>query len=76
MVYHDQNRVEALGDGEVGDEIHRDLLEGAGAFQGNRGKRGVGWVGVHLVGLASSAAGDEFSDEGGHAWPPIVFLKE
>ena len=33
-------------------------------------------MGVYLVGLASSTAGDEFSDKGGHAWPPIVFLQE
>ena len=29
MVDHDQERVKARGDGEVGDEIARDLLEGA-----------------------------------------------
>ena len=33
-------------------------------------------VGVHFVGLAGSTAGDEFSDEGGHAGPPIVPLQE
>ena len=75
MVYHDQNRIKAVGEWEVGDEVHRDLLEGACAFGGDRGERGVGRVGVDFVGLASSAAGDEFADEGGHAGPPIVFLE-
>ena len=76
MVYHDQNRIVATGKGQVGDEIHRDLLEGAGAFRGDRGERGVGWVGVHFVGLACSTAGDEFVDEGGHSWPPIILLEK
>ena len=29
MVYHDQERIEAQGDGEIGDEITGDLLERA-----------------------------------------------
>ena len=33
-------------------------------------------MGVDLVGLAGSTAGDEFADEGGHPWPPIIFLKK
>ena len=74
MVYHNQNRIVAVGEREVGDKVHGDLLEGAGALGGNRGEGGVGRVGVYFVGLASSAAGDEFADEGGHARPPIVFL--
>ena len=29
MVYHDQDGIIAVGEREVGDEIHGDLLEGA-----------------------------------------------
>ena len=75
MVYHDQNRIIAVGEQEISDEIHGNLLEWACAFGRNRGKGGVGRVGVNLIGLANSAAGDEFADEGGHARPPIVFLE-
>ena len=32
MVYHDQNGIVAMGEGEISDEVHGDLLEGAGAF--------------------------------------------
>ena len=52
MVYHDQNRIVAMGEGEVGDEVHGDLLEGVGAFQRDRGKGGGGWDGWVLTLLA------------------------
>ena len=32
VVYHDQNRIIAIGWRLVSDEIHGDLLEGMGAF--------------------------------------------
>ena len=76
VVYHDQNRIIAVGEGKVRDEIHRYLLEGAGAFRRDRGKWGVGRVGIDLIGLARGTAGDEFADEGGHAGPPVVFLEQ
>ena len=76
MVYHDQNRIIAVGGGEVGDEIHRDLLEGACAFRQDGGKWGMRKVGVHLVGLACSAAGNELVNEGGQSWPPVVLLEK
>ena len=76
MVYHDQNRIEATGQGKIHDEIHRDLLERVGAFGQDRGKWGVGRVSVHLVGLTSGATGDEFVDECGYAGPPIVLLEK
>ena len=50
MVYHNQNRVEAIGDGEVSDEIHGDLLKGVGALE-EIGARG-GWDGCMLTLLA------------------------
>ena len=76
MVYHDQNRIIAVGKGQISDEIHRDLWEGAGAFRRDRGQGGVGWVDVNFIGLAGSAASDEFADEGGHSWPPIILLEK
>ena len=36
----------------------------------------MGGVGVNLVGLACGTAGDEFSDKGGHARPPVVLLEK
>ena len=75
VVYHDQDRIIAVGGRKIRDKIHGDLLERAGAFGGNRGEGGMGRVGVDLVGLANSAAGDIFADEGGHAGPPVVFLE-
>ena len=46
MIYHDQNRIKAMGEGEVCDEVHRDLLEGMDALQRDRGKWGVGGMGI------------------------------
>ena len=31
---------------------------------------------VDLVSLANGTASDEFADEGGHPWPPIIFLEQ
>ena len=76
MVDHDQYGVKAMGDREISDEIHGDLLKGAGAAGRDRGQWGVGGVGIHFVGLASGTAGNEFLDKGSHAWPPIVLLKK
>ena len=33
-------------------------------------------VSVHFVGLASGTTSNEFADKGGHAGPPVVFLKK
>ena len=75
MVNHDQNGVIAVGEGQVGNKVHRNLLKGAGASGRNRGEWGNGGMGISLVGLAGGAAGDELADEGGDAGPPIVFLE-
>ena len=32
--------------------------------------------GVYLIGLTGGTACDEFSDKGGHAWPPIILLEQ
>ena len=52
MVDHDQKGIKAIRKGEVGDQITRDLLEGAGAGGRNGEKWGSGWMGVDLVLLA------------------------
>ena len=76
MVYHDWNRIKAMGDGKVSNEIHRDLLEGAGALGGDRGEWGMGRMSIDHISLAGSIASNEFVNEGGHARPPVVLLKE
>ena len=50
MVYHDQNRIVAVGKGQICDEVHGDLLEGAGAFGRDGGKGECeGWVLILLA---------------------------
>jgi hypothetical protein len=45
MVDHDHDRVKAEGEGEVGYEVHRDLLEWPGSHGGKGGQTGGGgWV--------------------------------
>ena len=44
MVNHDQQRVKAGGSGEVGDEVTRDLLEGARGVGFDRGEQWDGGV--------------------------------
>ena len=51
-------------------------MEGVGAFRRDGGERGMGRVGVDLVGLAGGAASNEFSDKGGHPRPPVIFLEK
>ena len=70
MVNHDQKGIEASGDGEVGDEITRDLLERAGY----RGMDGGEWwnsgMGIGFVLLAGPTAFNILSDVGGETRPP------
>ena len=44
MVDHDQQRIEARGSGEVGDQVARDLLEGARGMGLDWGQWGDGGV--------------------------------
>ena len=46
MVDHDQQGIKAGGSGEVGDQVTRDLLEGARGAGFDRGERGNGGVSV------------------------------
>ena len=70
MVDHDQQRVKARGNGEVGDQVTRDLLEGARGVQFDRGQRGDGGVRVRFVLLARGAAFDVFSHKVCETQPP------
>ena len=70
MVYHDQERIEARGDGEVSDEIAGDLLEWARSKRFDRGQWRYGGVSVGFVLLAFSAAFDISADKGSEARPP------
>ena len=58
MVDHNQKGIKTIGKGEVGDQITRDLLEGAGAGGRNREERGVRRMGVDLVLLARGTPAD------------------
>ena len=46
MVDHDQQGIKTQGGGEVGDEVARDLLEGARRVGLDRGERGNGGMRV------------------------------
>ena len=70
MVYHNQERIEARGNGEIRDEIAGDLLErtGCSGFDGRKG--GYSGVRVNLVLLAEGTALDVAADKGGESRPP------
>ena len=70
MVYHDQERIEAQGDREIGDKIAGNLLEGARSdgFDGQQG--GYRGVRVNLILLAVGTALNIVADEGGESGPP------
>ena len=70
MVDHDQKGIKTIRKGEVGDQITRDLLEGAGAGGRNREERGVRQMGVDLMLLACGTSSDITPDVGGKARPP------
>ena len=75
MVDHNQDQIITVGDGEISDEIHGDLLEGAGAFRGDRSQRQVARVSIDFIGLTRGTPGDKLVDKGGHAGPPVVLLE-
>ena len=70
MVDHDQQRVEARGSGEVGDQVTRDLLEGMRRVGLDRGKRGDGGVCVGFILLACSTALDVLAHKLCETRPP------
>ena len=76
MVDHNHDRIEAINWGEVGDEVHREVLEGKRAF---KGKESDGWdhrMGEDLVCLANHTSGNVFPNIGGKARPPVILGKE
>ena len=64
MVDHNHDRIEAVDQEKVYNEIHREILEGVGAFKGKGGDSGDSWMGEYLVHLAYHASGDKFPDVG------------
>jgi len=74
MIDHDHDRIIAVGNREVCDEIHGDLREGAGRRGGDRSQRGSRRVRDNFHLLAYSAAINVLPDIGAHTWPPIGFL--
>ena len=70
MVDHDQQRVKAGGSGEVGDQVVRDLLEGARGIGPDWGEWGDGGMCVRLVLLACSTAFNVFPHKLCKTWPP------
>ena len=70
VVHHDQERVKTGGQGEVGDEVARDLMERKRGGGGDGcGGRGSGMC-VRLVLLTGCAASNEGANIRGEAWPP------
>ena len=76
MVDHDHDRIEAIDWGEVGDEVHREILKGLRAFKGKGGDSWERRMGEDLLCLASCASGDIFPDIGGKAGPPVILWCE
>ena len=69
MVDHNQQRVKAGGSGEVGDQVARDLLEGARGMGFDQGEWRDSGMCVGLVLLACSAAFNVFSHKLCESWP-------
>ena len=70
MVYHDHERIEACGHGEICDKIAGDLLKRVRGDGFDGGEGGYGGVRVNLVLLAKGTAFDVAADEGGESGPP------
>ena len=65
MVNHDHNRIKTLGEGEVGDEVDRDLFERESGGGWNWTEWGSGRMCVDLVLLANCTASNKMFDKGG-----------
>ena len=76
MVDHDQERVKAIREREVRDQIAGDLLKGAGGGGDNGGQRRVRGVRVCFVLLASRTARNVLADEGSKTRPPKLGCDE
>ena len=76
MVDHDQQRVKARGSGEIGDEVVRDLLEGAKGVGFDQDEREGGEVCVRLVLLACGTALNVLAYELRKTQPPELSSDE
>jgi hypothetical protein len=77
VVNNDHDRVEAIREREVGDEVSGTMSEWPHKNgSGNWKERRRGWVRVYFVLLADCTAINIVLDEGGKAWPPVVVRKE
>ena len=74
MVDHDHNRIKPRREGEVGDEVNRELFEGERNGGQDRTESGHSRMSVDLVLLANSTTHNEMFDKSGKAWPPEVML--
>jgi hypothetical protein len=72
MVNYNHDRVEAKGDREVSDQVHRDLLEWTSGRRDKGSQGGCRWVGIHLMRLTGGTAHDKSADEHIQAGPPKV----
>ena len=72
MVNHNHDRIKVADKGEISDEIHAEVLEKAGSFEGKGCDGRDGWMGEHLMCLKDHTHGGKLLDVGGKAWPPIV----
>ena len=70
MVDHDQKRVEAVGEGKVGDKITGDLLERAGGSRANGGEGRNSGMCVEFILLTNGASLNIFAHEGSEAKLP------
>ena len=70
MVYHDQERIKAQGNGKVRDKITGNLLEGAEGKRFDRRKGGYGGMRVNFILLAGGTALNISANEGSESRPP------
>ena len=76
MVYHDHDRIEPIGDWEIGDKIHGEERKWSGVLCRDWLEWGVRWVSVYLMLLAEGASFHIILHKCGKSWPPIVPLDE
>ena len=72
MVDHDHQRIKAVGWGQIGDEVNRELFEQKSSGGGDRDEGRGGRVGDNLVLLAYRTTRDEFGNKNRKTWPPKV----
>ena len=76
MVDHNHDRIEAIDQGKVDNEIHREVLEGTRALEDKGGDGRNCRMGEDLVCLANCTSRNTFLDVGRKARPPVILGKE